>query len=156
MTKALVVIAGFSFLCLVSLPLKADNLVQTPGFESIDSSSGFDLPAAWSMVNAASGSDFWVSAWDPHSGIDAMHFGGTTPLSYDSIEQTLTTTPGQTYALSFWLDIDSGGVSSNDFQAYWNGGLIQDVQSGSATVGNYVEYFGSVTGTGSDLLNFQV
>jgi hypothetical protein len=33
--------AGFGFYVGLSLPARADNLVQNPGFESIDSSSGF-------------------------------------------------------------------------------------------------------------------
>ena len=62
-----------------------------------------------------------------------------------TLSQTIATTPGQTYALSFWLqNLGSGG---NDFSATWNGqnlvSLTNTAQSG------YSQYTYTVTATGS-------
>ena len=62
-----------------------------------------------------------------------------------TLSQTIATTPGQTYALSFWLqNLGSGG---NDFSATWNGqnlvSLTNTAQSG------YTQYTYTVTATGS-------
>jgi hypothetical protein len=39
--------------------------------------------------------------------------------------QTITTTPGATYVFSFWQQ--TRDVKPNEFQAYWNGGMILDL-----------------------------
>jgi len=56
-----------------------------------------------------------------HSGSYAAEFGPPESLGY--VTQNLLTTPGQTYLLSFWLRNPTGEVP-NQFQALWNGSLI--------------------------------
>jgi len=51
-----------------------------------------------------------------------------TPLSPGSlgyIYQNLSTTPGQSYLLSLWLD-SPDGLTPNEFQVYWNGTTVFD------------------------------
>ena len=147
----------FSMFCLMTFclgagtvpSLKADNLVINGGFETLDS-TGL-LPTNWTFTPASTGSDFWVSNWYPHSGNNAANFAG---LNFDSISQTISTTPGQWYRLSFLLDVDAGSAN-NDFRAYWNGNLVQEIMSPPTAQGVYTEYSAVVKGTGSDLLQFQ-
>ena len=47
----------------------------------------------------------------------ALETGGTLGL----LSQTLTTTPGTVYAISFWFDSPRVYTSTNDFQVSWNG-----------------------------------
>ena len=59
-----------------------------------------------------------------------------TPLSSGSfgyIYQDLSTTPGQPYLLSLWLD-SPDGQTPNEFQVYWNGTTIFD-QTNIAAIG---------------------
>jgi hypothetical protein len=129
----------------------AGNLVVNCGFES------GDWPPGWTPVPAtpASCSFFFVDNGPfstPHSGNWDAVFAGVCPGSYDAIQQTIPTSAGQPYQLSFWLDTGSNGVT-RDFQVYWNGALIYD---NSATgTGVYTQYSFVVIGTGSDTLKFQ-
>ena len=147
----------FSMFCLMTFclgagtvpSLKADNLVINGGFETLDS-TGL-LPTNWTFTPASTGSDFWVSNWYPHSGNNAANFAG---LNFDSISQTISTKPGQLYLLSFMLDVDSGSAK-NDFRAYWDGSLVQEISAPPTLQGVYTGYSVVVKGTGSDSLLFQ-
>jgi hypothetical protein len=57
-----------------------------------------------------------------HSGTYAAFFGPIGSLGY--LSQTLTTSPGGIYDLSFWLE-NSGGTP-NEFQVSWNENVIFD------------------------------
>jgi hypothetical protein len=135
---------AFCLGCLLSPAAKGDNLVTNGGFET---TSGL-LPADWLFTPAASGTDFWVSNWHPYSGNNAANFAGT---NFDAIQQTVSTKAGQSYLLTFMLDVDADG-GANDFRALWDGNVVQDISSGSVTEGVYTEYSAVVTGTGSDVL----
>jgi uncharacterized repeat protein (TIGR03803 family) len=50
------------------------------------------------------------------------------------ISQTLTTTPGAVYTISFWLNNPRKFVNTNDFQVSWNGNLLLD-ESDIAAIG---------------------
>jgi hypothetical protein len=120
------------------------NMVTNCGFENGDFVPG------WTPIPAASGSFFGVDSSNPNSGTYGAYFGGNTVGSYDAIQQTIKTIPGQPYKLSFSINTDA---STRDFQAYWNGVLIYD---NSATgTDTYTQISLTVVGTGSDSLMFQ-
>jgi hypothetical protein len=79
---------------------------------------------------------------------------GATDNKYAIISQTLGTTSGTKYTLSFWLwnIIGDGPESDTDFQALWNSTPLLDQFT---TTSGYVEYSYTVTGTGSDTLTFE-
>jgi subtilase family serine protease len=56
-----------------------------------------------------------------HSGAFAALFGEPSVLA--TLEQTLPTTAGQSYLVSFWLDNPVGGTP-NDFEATWDGSTL--------------------------------
>jgi uncharacterized repeat protein (TIGR03803 family) len=60
----------------------------------------------------------------------ALETGGTMAFLW----QTLTTTPGTVYTISFWLNNPRKYVNTNDFQVSWNGSLLLD-ESDIAAVG---------------------
>lgn len=82
----------------------------------------------WTQTPAASGSSFGVSnavtSLDgPESGSFYAFFGGQQG-DYDSISQTLATTPGELYGIIFFLDFDSPNDGTNqDLRLFWNGTL---------------------------------
>ena len=125
------------------------NLVANCGFENGSFSPGWTTTPA----TGAGCSDFDVENKNPHSGTYEAYFAGSCMGSYDAIEQTITTTAGQTYVLAFWLNSTSD-MSDRDFQVYWNGVLIYD-NSNTASSTAYRQYSVTVTGTGSDMLKFQ-
>ena len=113
----------------------AANIVQDPGFEAsaadcFGSAACTPLHPAWTFVDAASGSLYGAVLGTPHSGVMAAGFAGTTAGSYDAIQQTLTTSAGQTYTLSFWLNT---GFDHSDagFQVFWDGALVYDLPAGT-------------------------
>ncbi len=117
----------------------AGNLVANCGFETGDTTG-------WNLVLANNGHDFYVSS--------NVAMFGAVDNQYDILSQTITTTAGQNYTLSFWLrDNDGDGAGSDtDFQALWNGASLLDQYT---TDEGYVEYSYLVTGSGSDTLTFK-
>jgi hypothetical protein len=139
-------LAGLLFACSPSVLLASTSqcdsvsgqLVQNCGFETGTFSS-------WTTLPAASGSFFVVSGFDPHSGLEAADFGAFRGAN-DYIEQSLATIPGATYTFSFWLDA-SQGVTTGEFQAFWNGTQVFDQVGGLP--GGYIEHTFSEIATGS-------
>ncbi|HEY5041381.1 MAG TPA: protease pro-enzyme activation domain-containing protein [Verrucomicrobiae bacterium] len=100
----------------ISLPfsLHPGPLVQNGGFETGDF-TGWTLSAS-STYNIVSSSGSLV-----HSGSYGAAFGQYPSLGY--LSQTLTTSPGQHYLISLWLDNPNNhyGATPNQFQVQWNG-----------------------------------
>jgi hypothetical protein len=64
-----------------------------------------------------------VDTFNPHTGTWAAYQGAIGTLG--GFDQNITTTPNQSYDLSFWLYSDGG--LPNEFQAYWGGKLLIDL-----------------------------
>ena len=62
-----------------------------------------------------------------------------------TLSQTIATTAGKTYTLSFWLQNEAAGA--NDFKATWNGQTLLSLTN--AAQSGYKQYTYSVTATGS-------
>ena len=115
------------------------NLVTNGTFET-DNFSGWTL-----------GGNFTSTRWGPEIFITSQAESGSYAAAMGSVNsngtlsQTLQTTAGQQYTLSFWLANDSGGP--NDFTATWNG--IPVLALTNAPGQRYTEYTYIVTATGS-------
>lgn len=94
------------------------NLVQNCGFETGDFTG-------WTL----SGNPGFISVGtDPvNSGTYAAVFGAVGSLTY--LSQSLTTTPGDLYDLSFYLANDGGCDGDCEFDVSWNGTTIYDTTS---------------------------
>jgi hypothetical protein len=159
-TSILVVTA--CWFSLAVLPLHAGNIVGNPSFEAGASCSGFSgahcLGQAPWIFSPGSDPAFGVSSNPgfaaPGGGAKAAYFGGST---YDTIYQVLTTTPGQLYNLTFWLNT-SLDHSQSDFRVFWDSVMIYDDPAGTDLAHQfpYKEITVSpLLGTGSDTLAFQ-
>jgi hypothetical protein len=102
-------------------------LVGNGGFETGDFTDWtFTGDTNFSFVDSVDATDIYGSetlagvndSLFIHSGIYGAFLGQTNSLGF--ISQTLPTTAGQQYLLSFWLDNPAIGTP-NEFTAYWNG-----------------------------------
>jgi hypothetical protein len=139
----------------LSMALRADtctgggNLVANCSFGTGDFTD-------WNVTTAIVGSDFGIQGPGYNGGSNPYNTAnfGATHNEYDMISQTLSTTPGNAYTLTFslWNIYGEGPGSNTDFQALWNGASLLDQVT---TTPDYVEYSYTVTGTGSDTLTFE-
>ena len=123
-----------------SPPPSGSNLVANGNFAT-DSFSGWTL-----------GGNYTSSYFGPEIFIDTDAEGGSTYAagmgsvgSDGTLSQTIATTAGQTYTLSFWLQNEASGT--NDFSAIWNGQTLLSLSN--AAQSGYTEYTYTVTATGS-------
>jgi len=101
---ALTAVAALS----VAYPVKA-NLITNGGFETGDLTGWMVLGVTPFVVGAFAG----VS---PHSG----NFQVTDPIGLAAFEQTLATTPGQSYTVDFWVADNVGGL----VQVFWGNSIV--------------------------------
>ena len=89
-----------------------------------------NLPEIYVTANGQGGSTY-------AAGMGSMGSDGT-------LSQTVATTAGQTYTLSFWLENE--GSTDNDFNATWNGQTLLSLAN--AAQSGYKQYTYSVTAAG--------
>jgi len=128
----------------VAVPTKADNLVSNPGFETGDfggwNLSGTDVPDN-------SGFFYGVDDLDPHAGGLAAYFGPVGGIL--NLTQTLSTTLGATYTVSFWLDqsVDTPAPYVNAFAISFGGATLFTATDAPAS--SYSQYSFSATAASS-------
>jgi len=149
--KVLAVLGGS---LLAAATLQA-NLVLDPGFESqIQPSAVGDVTTSpWTRTPDQSVIVTTSSGW-VHTGSEGVAFA--SGYNSDLLTQTLTTTPGQTYSISFWL---KGVGSPNIFSVLWGGSTLSTLGPPVQTVGSDWEQFtlSATAGAGtSTVLGFQV
>jgi hypothetical protein len=115
------------------------NLVTNGSFET-DSLSGWTVGGNSAVVSA--GPQLFVDA-KSESGTYAAAFGSMG--SDGTLSQTIATTAGKTYTLSFWLQNEAAGA--DDFKATWNGQTLLSLTN--AAKSGYTQYTYTVTATGS-------
>ena len=127
----------------------SQSTVDNGGFESGNFSG-------WSL-NASSKYDFvTTSSGLVHAGSNGAALGQTGSLGY--LFQTLSTSPGQNYLLSLWLDNPNNpaGPSPNQFQVQWNGKNLFNQTNLPFMAWTNLQFVVTATGTSTVLkLGFQ-
>lgn len=130
---------GIAIALMVSSRLLSANLIVNPGFETGDFTG-------WTVSPAASLSSIAVVSGNAHSGTYAASFGATG-VELDVISQTIATTPGTRYNLSFWLEIVN---RNNEFQvSFGSVTLLHLIDTGSVNNPRYRQFRFSPRATGS-------
>jgi hypothetical protein len=142
-----------------SAPARAAvNIVQNPGFESrnptdstINDWTVSPFPTSWFSTPGLGGGN----PTPPPGG--GSYFASTgCDLNTCDLSQTLTTTAGTKYSLSFLYNPGQGAVgTTSETKVYWDGTLI----AGADFVGGVKKWstysFTGLVGTGSDTLTFE-
>ena len=115
------------------------NLVTNGSFET-DNFTGWTLGGNYTSTTY--GPEIFITP-DAESGQYAAALGSMN--SDGTLSQTLQTTAGQQYTVSFWLANE--GAGPNNFTASWNGAALTTLTNAPAQ--NYTEYSFTVTATGS-------
>lgn len=138
-------IAGILAAGCLLVPAAHADIVVNGNFDA-NTPGGGTAPAGWTLTNAASGSDFFVGPGPTYGALSAPNSAnfGAVGSTDDVLSQVLTTTPGQSYVLDFFLAHDSTN-SENDFSASWNGTAVLSLVNTAAF--NYTEYTYDVTAT---------
>src|SRR5215472_1151537 len=130
----------------------AGNLVKNCGFEA---ATAFGVPGfqGW-MATPGPNPSFGAFAFIPHSGNNAAVFSSVSP--FDTISQTLATSPGTLYDFSFFLADDGSGTgasSAREFKASLDGAVLVDFNPTQGPFA-YTEETFAFLGTGSDTIKF--
>jgi subtilase family serine protease len=104
-----------------SLDVSPLELVTNGGFETGDFTDWTLSPADTSYTLVFEGFSYNGVNVSPHSGMYMALLG--TDGAQGGISQTLATTPGQTYVLSFWIN-GTDGYTPNQINANWNNTLV--------------------------------
>jgi len=122
--------SGAVFSCVVSNAygsLASSNATLTVGAPSLVQNGGFELGSFTDWTTNGNFEDCAVtlSTAFVHSGLFGAELGSIGSLGY--ISQSLATTAGELYQISFWLNGD--GQTPNEFSVSWNGGTLLDRQN---------------------------
>ena len=130
------------------------NLVTNCGFEAgqVGTSPGGGSTTGWTIVNPQSGYESLVGS-PVHTGYNSFRLGNFNYQEAGGIEQTISDS-SKSYTLAFYVNNDAGpdGPGTVNFQAYFNGVSLLDLSQIPAQP--FTEYSYTVTGTGSDTIEF--
>ena len=125
----------------VAFSTKAANIVTNPGFETGDF-TGWTLSGTDSSTSD-NGIYYGVDSQDAHSGAFGAYFGPVGGIL--DLTQTLTTVPGTTYAVTFWLSEspDTPAPYVNSFVASLGGITLASLSNTNGA--DYTEYTATAT-----------
>lgn len=140
MKRLIILLVVGSLFLLQPRSISAQQLITNGGFETGDFTG-------WVQSGNTGFTGVTNNPSLAHGGNDYAFFGPVGSLGF--ITQTVTTTPSQTYSLSFWLwnTADPAFNTPNEFQVLWQGNVVLDTLN-VPTSSNYLNTVMSLTATG--------
>lgn len=92
-----------------------------------------------------------VNTMPPHSGQYAAFFNYAPSVGVGTISQTLSTTSGESYNLTFWVNTFTNPTTPNQLIVDWGGQQLFDLVNIN-TNNSYVEYSSNVVAMGSNTI----
>jgi hypothetical protein len=124
----------------------ASNIVTNQSFET-GNLSGWTLGGNTGFTGVTSSDGLGMPCQDGN------HCASLGPVGSDgTLSQTLSTVSGAAYTFSFWFA--AFGNSPSDFSVSWDGGTPLFSVTNPNTGGFWTQYSYTVTGTGSDTIQF--
>ena len=152
MFKKIILLTVIAMLFVAAQTGTAGAGIVTNGNFATDDFTGWTVGGDPNALSLVLGQDDVLS-----NGYYAQFFTYGAPVT---ISQVLGTTSGQSYTVSFLLYNSAASpspVSSyNEFEALWDGTVIQPVHLTNAPGFNWTQFQFTVTGTGSDTLAFSL
>ena len=136
---------GITNSAIAVLTVQPPTLVQNGGFEA-GSFANWTQSGNTAFTSVISGNSSFV-----HSGTFGAELGPSGSLGF--ISQTVTTTPGQPYLLSFWVSNPSSSSTPNQFVANWNGSPVYNQTNAPTLTWTNLQFIVSATGS-STVLQF--
>ena len=126
---------------MIARPAPAQNLVVNPGFE--DSTDSMTSPG-WTLGQTFGYTSFENNSGDAHTGAWSATFGDTQNVT---LSQTITTVPGTTYLVSFYLADNNTGAGGKSFLATFGSQTVLSLTNSTAT--GYLFYSADIVATSS-------
>ena len=104
----------------------------------------------WTLTGVTRDNRVTTGSTYAHSGKYGAELGARPVDGVGFLSQTLSTTPGADYLISFWLDV-SLALTTNDFQVSWNGDVLLDETNVSSFNWTNFQLMATATGTNSTL-----
>ena len=137
---------AFYLLLITGGIMAAANLVTNGDFETGDFTG-------WTVTPAATNSLIFVTNLPPAHDTQGAAFAAYGS-DFDSISQSLATTPGNFYDLSFFYEVQNLGSPDNEFKVFFNGILVFDNPNAIPGFGTFT--FTNLQATSSStILEFQ-
>jgi hypothetical protein len=160
MNRTSVLIPAFALFATTALA-QTTNLVVNGSFETIagpaPTNIGLGLPPwAVSGLDIVRPENGQCCYFQPADGLVSVSLNWTAP---GSLSQVVTTVPGVTYEIRFWMAAEVfGGSPSRTMEVRWNGAVLGSPSfsytgQGPLSMG-WTEFVYTATGTGSDTLAF--
>jgi hypothetical protein len=146
---------GIDMKSVTAVALAASLVIAATGVARADlvTNGGFETGTFTGWTESGNLGDLYVGSSPnaPHSGSYAAELGEVG--SPGSLSQTLATTSGDTYALSFWFIGTSSAGAPNLFTVSWDSTVLLSESNFQAPT-SWTEYTSDVTAVGSDVLTF--
>jgi hypothetical protein len=158
-SKGLLLVAGLLFLLSPAALLAGTSVCDAVGGNLV-ANCGFETGDFTNWTVGGNTGHTYVESGYAYSGTYGAGLGAVSSNGFgdaDLLSQTLTTVPGQTYTLTYYLE--SPGGTPNGFEATWDGNPIASAGSVVQDVGPFgwteFQFTGLLATTGSTLLQFQ-
>ena len=140
------------------------SLITNGSFEDVSSDEGVQTltPGTWQIYGSIPGWSSGPYGIEVRNNVAGAAYDGKLFIELDTTNnsialQSIATVAGSLYKLTFFYSPRPGvtAATTNNIEVYWNGTLLQLLSGTGGSTHNWQAFNFSVTGTGSDTLQFK-